>query len=210
MVNEEKIRSITTIYYSKPQVQQALLDFARNREVVPRYIEPFGKRPDTIQYASDIMSLVQRGATSFHGSEEYWKDPLQIQTDLDATDLNELRTGWDLLIDIDSPYLDYSKIAAEIILDTLEKHGIVNYGIKFSGGKGFHIIVPWNAFPEIFNGHETRMMFPEWPRIICQFILAEVSPKYNSQVGKLEINFKALEERMKVKKEQRSGGRIEC
>jgi len=202
MVNEERIKSITAIYYSKPQVQQAIVDFARNREVVPRYIEAFGKRPDTIQYARDIMSLVQRGATSFHGSEEYWKDPLQIQTDMDAVDLNELRTGWDLLIDIDSPYLDYSKIAAELILSTLEKYGVVNYGIKFSGSKGFHIIVPWSAFPEILNGHETRMMFPEWPRIICQFILAEVTKKYNERVGSLEINFAALEERMKVKKEE--------
>ncbi len=201
MVNEERIKSITSIYYSKPQVQQALLEFSNSREVIPRYVEAFGKRPDTIQYPKDILSLVQKGATSFHSSEELWRDPLQIQTEMDSSEMNELRTGWDLLIDIDSPYLDYSKIAAELILDFLEKYGIVNYGIKFSGGKGFHIIVPWKAFPEIFNGHETKMMFPEWPRIICQFILNAVKPIYNSRVKNLGINFKAIEDRLKVKKE---------
>ena len=56
--NETRIRSITRIYYSKPAVQQALLDFAKKREVVPRYFEGFGKRPDIIQYPSDIMALV--------------------------------------------------------------------------------------------------------------------------------------------------------
>mgnify|MGYP001559274831 CR=1 FL=1 len=58
--NEIRIRSITRMYYSKPAVQQALLDFAKSREVVPRYFEGFGKRPDMIMYPTDIMSLVSR------------------------------------------------------------------------------------------------------------------------------------------------------
>ena len=38
-------------------------------------------------------------------------------------------------------------------------------------------------------------------RIICQFILDQVSSRYNSKVGQLGVNFKALEERTKLKKE---------
>ena len=56
---------------------------------------------------------------------------------------DELRQGWDLLVDIDSKYLDYSKIAAELIAEALEFHNVKNYAIKFSGSKGMHIIVPW-------------------------------------------------------------------
>ena len=41
---EKKIRAITKFYYSKPEVQEALVKFSREREVVPRYFEGFGKR----------------------------------------------------------------------------------------------------------------------------------------------------------------------
>src|SRR3989338_8119341 len=132
---EKRIRAITRLYYSSPKIQQVLLDFGRNREVVPRYFEGFGKRPDIIQYPSDIISMVNNGATSFHCSEEIWQDPLQLNLELNQEQLNDLRAGWDLLIDIDSPFLDCSKIAAKLIIEALEYHGIKNYGIKFSGSK---------------------------------------------------------------------------
>ena len=75
---EKRIKAITRLYYSNPSVQEALLKFSSGREVVPRYFESFGKRPDTLQYMSDIMGLVNKGATSFHASEEIWTDPLKI------------------------------------------------------------------------------------------------------------------------------------
>ncbi len=84
--------------------------------------------------------------------------------------LNGLRQGWDLIIDIDSKYIDYSKIAAELITTALEYHGVRNIGIKFSGSKGFHIIVPSKAFPSEVFGQKTATMFPEWPRAICRYL----------------------------------------
>ncbi|HDL02315.1 MAG TPA: hypothetical protein ENH20_00600, partial [Candidatus Pacearchaeota archaeon] len=45
---------------------------------------------------------------------------------------NQIKTGWDLLIDIDSPFLDYGKIAARLLIEQFEVHGIHNFGIKFS------------------------------------------------------------------------------
>ena len=71
-IREERIRKITHIYYSNPKIQKAIFDFAANREVCPRYFEGFGKRPDCLQYESDIFELVKKGATSFHCSEEIW------------------------------------------------------------------------------------------------------------------------------------------
>jgi len=131
-VKEERIRRITHLYYSNPEVQKAIFQFAQNREVCPRYFEGFGKRPDNLQYESDLFELVKRGATSLHCSEELWSNPLDIKTGMAEKQLNELRIGWDLILDIDSKYIDYSKIYASIIINFLEFSGVKNTGIKFS------------------------------------------------------------------------------
>lgn len=167
---EQRIRNLALSYYSRRDILNYLYNFAQKRETVPRYFEGFGKRPDTFQYPSDVLALVKKGATSFHCSQEIWQDPLEISTNMHQEDYNEIRTGWDLLFDIDSQYLDYSKIAAQLIVQALEFHNVKNIGVKFSGSKGFHIIVPWQAFPEQVNQQKTKDMFPEWPRIITEYI----------------------------------------
>ena len=179
---EKRIREITFIYYSRADVKKAMFDFSMNRESIPRYYEGFGKRPNSFQYESDITEHVKNGATSFHCSEEIWKDPLEISTDLSPTEFNELREGWDLLLDIDSPYLEYSKIYTELLVKTLRFHGIKNIGIKFSGSKGFHVIIPWNAFPKEIYGQKTKHMFPEWPRLICEYLSELIRPKLTEKI----------------------------
>ncbi len=182
---EKRVRAITRLYYANPKVQKAMLAFAQGREVVPRYFEGFGKRPDMLQYPSDLMGLVNKGATSFHGSEELWSDPLSLSSDITAEEMGRLRKGWDLLIDIDSPFLDCSRVAARLIITALEHHGIKNFGLKFSGSKGFHIIIAGKAFPEIYQGEETRRMFPEWPRAISEYLMSYIRRDYNLEVGKM-------------------------
>ena len=88
---ESRIRAITRIYYSRPDVQKIILEFSKDREVVPRYYEGFGKRPDSIQYVSDIMGLVGKGATSFHSSQELWNDVFAINSDMSQEDFHKLR-----------------------------------------------------------------------------------------------------------------------
>jgi hypothetical protein len=95
---------------------------------------------------------------------------------------NKKRIGWDLLIDIDSKYLDYGKIAAELLVKALEYHGINNIGVKFSGSKGFHILLPWKAFPKEFNGEKTSEKFPEWPRIIATYLHELIKDKLNEKI----------------------------
>jgi DNA primase catalytic subunit len=182
---EERIRKITQVYYSKPEIQRAILDFSVQREICPRYFEGFGKRPDSLQYESDIFELVKKGATSFNCSEELWNNPLNIATGMNEKQLNELRLGWDLLLDIDSRYIDYSRIYAKIIISFLEFSGVKNIGIKFSGSKGFHILVPWKAFPKEVNGVQTKNMFPEWARIITRYIMEKTKPKLIEEITKL-------------------------
>lgn len=186
---EQRIRKITHLYYSKPEIQKAIFDFSVNREVCPRYFEGFGKRPDCFQYRADVFGMVKKGATSFHCSEEIWQDPLKITTGMSEADANELRAGWDLLIDIDSKYIDYSKISAQVIVKMLKFHGIQNIGVKFSGSKGFHILVPWKSFPKEINNIKTSDMFPEWPRIITQYIMEKTKTEITKKISEtLENN----------------------
>lgn len=170
---EQRIRKITHLYYSRQDVQKAIFDFAKNREICPTYFEGFGKRPDSFQYSGDVFELVKKGATSFNCSEELWQNPLDIQTGMIEEQANELRIGWDLLLDIDCKWIDYSKKAAQAIIKTLNQNGVENVGLKFSGSKGFHIIVPWNTFPKQIAGEPTKNLFPELPRIIASYIRYE-------------------------------------
>src|SRR3990167_5675118 len=148
MVNEKKSLNkaevIALSYYSRKDIAKEMYEFCKNREAIANFNnEFFAKRPDCFDYPNDIINLVKKGATSFHCSEELWGNPLDINTNMTPEQYNEIKSGWDFLIDIDSKYLDYSKIAAGLIIHFLEHHGMRNVGIKFSGSKGFHIIVPW-------------------------------------------------------------------
>ena len=198
---EQRIRAITKLYYSNPKVLEAMSKFSQDREVVPRYFEGFGKRPDKIQYPSDITGLVNRGATSFHASEELWNEPLSLNSEMMPEEMNGLRKSWDLLIDVDSPFLDCSKIATKLIIAALEHYGIKNYGLKFSGSKGFHIIVSGKAFPKEYGGFETKNMFPEWARTISEFLMKEIRTEYNKQVSEILTDFDAIKRRTNLSKE---------
>jgi len=200
-IKEQRIREIIFVYYSRQDVKKTLFEFSKDRECIPRYFEGFGKRPDAFQYESDIFEHVKRGATSFHCSEEIWQDPLEISTELSQGELDEIRTGWDLLLDIDSPYLEYSKIYANLLIKTLNFNGIKNIGVKFSGSKGFHILIPWKAFPKEIYGQQTKNMFPEWPRIICEYLTELTQKKLSDKIFE-EQSLKDLAEKTGQKEEE--------
>jgi len=130
----------------------------------------FGKRPDTLTYPDDVVELAKQGATSFHISEEHWQNVLQVNPELKRAELDKLRTGWDLIIDVDCQELDYSKITAHLLVQALKYHGLNCLSVKFSGNHGFHIAVPYCAFPEKINNQETNKNFPEGPRRIALYL----------------------------------------
>jgi len=207
---EQRIRSITLAYYSSPEIRKTIFNFSQNRECIPRYYEGFGKRPDTFQYESDILEQVKKGATSFHCSEELWSDPLEISNELSEQEFNELRIGWDLLLDVDSPYLEYSKIYTKLLIDVLKFHRVENVGVKFSGSKGFHVIIPWKAFPEEIYNQKTKDMFPEWPRLICQYLSATIQPKLAEEILQDENLKQIAKKTEKTEKELIVRGCIKC
>lgn len=157
-------------YYSRKDVQNGILACSKEREVGVMLDNIFGKRPDVLEYPGDIGKLGKQGATSFHVSEERWEDPLSLKPGMTKKELNENRKGWDLLIDIDTPYWYGAKMAAYFIIEALKYHDIKNYSVKFSGNKGFHIGVPFEAFPDEVHGIKTKDLFPESLRVIAAYI----------------------------------------
>ena len=169
------------MHYKNPEIQRLIVEHSKNKEVAIKFGEKgFGKRPDTIQYASDVLELAKQGATSFHVSEEIWANPLRLDTAMKKQEIDDLRTGWDLVIDIDCKFLEYSQIAADLVVKALRHHGVGSVSVKFSGNHGFHIGVPFEAFPQRVHGQETRMLFPEAPRRIALY-LKEMIGKYLSK-----------------------------
>lgn len=158
-------------HYKREDVREAIVTFAQDREIGVLFGEKgFGKRPDVLKYPNDVLTLAQQGATSFHCSEERWSNPLQISTQMKRNELDALRAGWDLILDIDCPVLEYSKIASDLIVKALEHHSISAISVKFSGNHGFHIGVPFETFPAFVQDKEVKDLFPEGPRKIAEYL----------------------------------------
>ncbi|HLD04561.1 MAG TPA: hypothetical protein VJG90_02470 [Candidatus Nanoarchaeia archaeon] len=160
----------TLSFYKRPDIQKALIDQASNKEVAVKFFDYFGQRPQTLRYPDDIMESAKQKATSFHCSEELWRNPLLLATNLRKEELDEMRTGWDLILDIDCGVFEYSKIAAHYTIEALRYCKVESVTVKFSGNKGFHIAVPWEAFPEILDGTPVSKLFPEAPKRIAEYI----------------------------------------
>jgi len=159
-------------YYSRKDVQASIAAAAKGREVACSSREGgYLRRPDMIQYPSDILAKVHNGAVAFHLSVERWSNPLAITT---GANLGELRTGWDLIIDIDSKAkLEHAKAATIAVVDFLKDSGITPT-VKFSGRRGFHIGVAWEAFPEQADFQPTAKRYPEALQALAGFIREKV------------------------------------
>ncbi len=158
-------------HYKREDIQNAIVENAQGREIAIKFGESgFGKRPDTLKYPRDVLELALQGATSFHASEELWKNPLLLNPSMRKNEMDDLRKGWDLVLDIDCNFLEFSKIAADMLVQALRYHGIKSISCKFSGRAGFHIGVPFEAFPEAVHGKETRFLFPDGARAIALYL----------------------------------------
>lgn len=181
--------STTLRFYKREDIQNEIIRNAKDREVAVKFGDKgFGKRPDTLNYPADIIELAKQGATSFHASEELWSNPLRLDPNMKRTEIQELRSGWDLVIDIDCPVWDISKMTAWLIIKSLKELGISSISVKFSGNKGFHIGIPFEVFPRITGKEETRTRFPEAARKIAAYLLEYIGKKH-IQVESHEIIF---------------------
>ena len=174
-------------FYKRSDIQEALVFHAQNKELGVRYGEDiFGKRPDVLQYPKDVLELALQDATSLHCSEELWDNPLALSSDLSRKELDQLRKGWDLVLDIDYKYLEYSKIATNLIVEFLRSVGVTEVSVKFSGNKGFHIGVPFEAFPQHIGEIPTKNLFPEIPRKIDLYLRERIKEIFVQKILKFE------------------------
>lgn len=159
-------------FYSRKEILDELVKNSAEREIAGRFLDgSYDQRPNVIQYPSDIIQMVQKGITSFHYSVEKWKNPMAIATD----NYDDLRSGWDLLIDIDSKVtIDEAKVTAIKICEFFEKYGIKNYGLKFSGSRGFHVCLTSKMFPKEMNNIPIEKMYPDAPRALAEFISEKI------------------------------------
>ncbi len=158
-------------YYLREDVRNAIVEHAQAREVGVRYGDSFGSRPDMISYPNDVTEFSRKGATSFHISEERWHNPLDLKVGMRKQDMDALRSGWDFIIDVDCPIWEYSKIITHLLTQALIAHGIDSVTVKFSGNKGFHIGVPFEAFPAEFQSKPMSAWFPEAPRKMAEYLV---------------------------------------
>lgn len=168
---KELDKSTVIQYYKRPEIQEAIASFAQNKEVVGSFGgKGYAKRPDIIQFPSDVFSQVQRGITSFHMSEETWHNPLLLEPGMKKKDQDELRKGWDLILDIDSKLLDTSQFAADLLVQALNYNGVKSATVKFSGNHGFHIAVPFESFPSVVQDKEIHELFPAGAQKIAEYL----------------------------------------
>ncbi|MBW2978123.1 hypothetical protein KY331_04725 [Candidatus Woesearchaeota archaeon] len=181
--------SISTVlkHYKRKDIQEEMILHAKNKEVVGSFKgEGYAKRPDILKYPADVLELAKQGITSFHASEERWSSPLQLDPLLKKQDIEKLRIGWDLVIDIDCPHWPYSKLITDLIVKALKHHNIEAISVKFSGNKGFHVGVPFEAFPKKIAGKDVSKRFPEDIREIALYLKNMIGKVFVKKVIELE------------------------
>ncbi|MBL7100896.1 MAG: hypothetical protein ISS23_03000 [Nanoarchaeota archaeon] len=171
-------------------MQKEILRSAKNREIAFMFGDKgFGKRPEILQFEGDIFELAKQGVTSFHISEERWSNPLDLKTGMTKKQLDELRIGWDLILDIDCKFLEYSKVVTSLVVEALKFHDVGDFSLKFSGNKGFHIGIPFEAFPQKVDNVSTNLLFPDGPKVVAAYIKELIKkPLSASLLDKYSVN----------------------
>ena len=173
-------------YYSRPEIQNTILNFSKEREVVGSLMDgSYLNRPDTLLYPKDILERVKKGVVAFHCSVEKWVSPMQLSTNLSQKEMDNLRKSFDFIIDIDAKVkLEHAIIAAEVVYNFL-KDLDVKATIKFSGRRGAHIGIAAEAFPETIDFKKISNRYPEVPQTLAEFI----AEKAREQILESLINF---------------------
>ncbi len=168
-------------YYNREDVQEALLKVSKNREVAGVFRDGgFSKRPNTLHYAKDVTMLVREGAVAFHGSLERWSNPMSVGSEK----YEKGRIGWDLILDMDCENTEHGKVAVRVFTDSLKKHGIKNVSVKFTGGTGFHVGVPFESFPENVDYEPVSAQYPSLARKIVGYICDFSRGKFEKELLK--------------------------
>ncbi|MDP2672670.1 MAG: hypothetical protein Q8O84_02565, partial [Nanoarchaeota archaeon] len=123
--------------------------------------------------------------------------------------LDDLRIGWELLIDIDTKIFELARVASHLFIEALKFHDIENISVKFSGNNGFHIGIPFEAFPDEVNGTKTSLLFPEGPKIIASYLKEMIKEHLIAEILKITTLEKISKEIGKPKEEFLTDGKFD-
>ncbi len=162
-------------YYSRPEVIKELLAIAKDREIVGAYRDGrYSKRPDVLQYPSDVTAKVRTGVVTWHCSVEHWHSPMSLSTSLSRDELNVARKGFDLIFDIDSKSsFEHARTAAVMLCNFLADSG-VKPTVKFSGRRGFHVAISAAALPASIDYKPVTSCYPEIPQAVGAYIKDQI------------------------------------
>lgn len=180
-------------YYSRKDVLKEMLSLAKDREVQVWFGDMRGRRPDIVNFEGDILDMVKKGMTSFHVSVERWSDALSLKPGMLKRNLDTLRCGWDLLLDLDSKWVESSYHTAVLLIDALNFHDVKSYGVKFSGNHGFHLVVPFEAFPDEVNSINIKNHFPDGLRVIANYLKYMIKDHLAAKLLEKDIEFIAAQ-----------------
>jgi len=180
-------------YNENREVVEDIVKISYNREV--GYLlenMKFGPRPSVIENVGDFFTMLDKGAISFHISLERWSNPMMLKDVKSKKEMNNLRIGWDLILDIDTEEFEISKLVTKEIIDFLVEKDVKKIYVKYSGGKGFHIAIPWETFPEKIEyikkddivEEETKNLFPDLAREIATYIIEKIKNRIKDKIEK--------------------------
>lgn len=185
-------------YYSRSEIQNIILEIAKDREVVGSVKDgSYLKRPDTLLYPKDIEERVKRGVVAFHCSVEKWSQPMQLSVNLKQEEIDNLRKGFDFIIDIDAKVkLEHAIAATKVVYNFLKDMGITPT-IKFSGSRGFHLAISSEAFPQKIDFKETKKRYPEIPQILAEYLKESIKDRLLEELIILEGGVASLVKNVK-------------
>lgn len=168
-------------YYSREDVREFIANFGKDREVAGVYRNgSFSQRPNVIVYPKDVTAMTKTGVVEFHGSLERWSNPMNIR----SNNHDQLRTGWDLILDLDCKLFEHGKIAAESFMWGLKKHDVKGVSIKFTGGTGFHMGIPWESMPKTIDYRPAAELYPELARKVISYLKDYVFERFEKSLYK--------------------------
>ena len=150
----------------KPKILEAISAWLYGREL---WLGDGSPRPLKAENEQELKTLIDR-----YGSDDIFPIFLSVEVFSDPLKLNKssaehLRVSWDFFLDIDSEKFDYTKRAAKKLLKLLEYFNIGSYILKFSGRRGFHLLIPGLCF-DIFRPGEFKYGYPKLPLMVAKFL----------------------------------------
>ena len=136
------------------------------------------QRPNALHYPGDVLALAKSGALEFHMSLERWRNPMALKEGNYA----ELRSGWDLILDLDCERTEHGSVAAQSILEFLERFGLKAISVKFTGGTGFHLGIPWESLPATVGVKPAVLQYPELARAMGQYVKEKVRSDFSARL----------------------------